>query len=77
MLLAEPVVITGAVANGVPPEATLYHLRLVPVAVKVVPGPPTHKLIRLVTVGAAGKGFTFTVMAERSPSQLPVLASND
>ena len=69
--------ITGALAKAVPPEADVYHLRLVPVAVKVVPGPPTHKLIGLVTVGAAGKGFTFTVMAERSPSQLPELASND
>ena len=67
----------GAEANGVPPEADVYHLRLIPVAVKVVPGPPTHKLIGLVTVGATGKAFTFTVMAERSPSQLPALASND
>ena len=46
--------ITGALANAVPPEAAVYHLRLVPVAVKVVPGPPTHKLMGLVTVGAEG-----------------------
>ena len=69
--------ITGALAKAVPPEAAVYHLRLVPVAVKVVPGPPTHKFTGLVTVGAAGNALTFTVMAERFPSQLPALASKD
>ena len=67
----------GAPAKAVPPEATVYHLRLVPVAVKVVPGPPTHKFTGLVTVGAVGSGLTLAVIAERSPSQLPELAPKD
>ncbi len=67
----------GAEANGVPPEAAVYHLRLVPVAVKVAPGPPIHKFTGLVTVGAAGNALTFTLMAERAPSQLPALAAKD
>jgi hypothetical protein len=67
----------GAEAKGLPPEGTVYHLRLVPVAVKVAPGPPTHKFTGLVTVGAVGNAFMFTVMAERAPSQLPALAAND
>ena len=75
MLLAEPVVITGALAKAVPPEADVYHLRLVPVAVKVVPGPPTHKFTGLVTAGADGRAFTFTFMAERLPSHPPTLAT--
>ena len=64
----------GAAAKGLPPEAAVYHFRLVPVAVKVVPGPPTHKFTGVVTVGTAGI-VTFTVIAERLPSQLPALAS--
>ena len=67
----------GALAKAVPPEATVYHLRLVPVAVKVAPGPPTHKFTGLVTVGADGSALTFTVIAERLPSQPPTLASED
>jgi hypothetical protein len=64
----------GAAAKGLPPEGTVYHLRLIPVAVKVVPGPPTHRFTGLITPGAAG-ALTFTVMAERVPSQAPTLAS--
>ena len=67
----------GALVEAVPPVATVYHLRLLPVAVKVVPGPPTHKFIGLVTVGADGSALTFTVIAERAPSQAPALAAND
>ena len=67
----------GAAAKGLPPEAAVYHLRLVPVAVKVAAGPPTHKFTGLVTVGAAGSALTFTVIAERLPSQLPALVSKD
>jgi hypothetical protein len=67
----------GAEAKGLPPEAEVYHLRLMPVAVKVAPGPPTHKFTGLVTGGAVGNALTFTVMDERSHSQLPALASND
>ena len=65
----------GAAANGLPPEAEVYHLRLLPVAVKVVPGPPTHKFTGLVTVGADGSGLTLAVMAERLPSHPPTLAT--
>ena len=45
----------GALAKGVPPDETVYHLRLVPVAVRVALGPPTHKFTGVVTVGAAGR----------------------
>jgi hypothetical protein len=75
--LGEPVVMAGAAAKGLPPEAAVYHFRLVPVAVKVVPGPPTHKFTGVITIGADGSALTFTVIAERLPSQLPALASND
>ena len=56
----------------------MYHLRFVPVAVRVAPGPPTHKLTGVVTVGAAGSAFTLTTIAALDvPSQPPDAEDKD
>ena len=58
---------TGVAIVGVD-DAVAYHLRLVPLAVSVVPAPPTHRLTGVVTVGAEGV-FTFTVTEALGLSQ--------
>ena len=70
-----PVVVVlgvGAVALPVPPEDTVYHKRLVPVALSADAAIPSHKLTGEVTVGAAGLALTLMVMGSLSLSQVVV-----
>ena len=59
----------GAVALPVPPLATVYHSRLVPVADKAVAVAPWQYVTGVVTVGATGEAFTVTTIDARGPSQ--------
>ena len=52
----------GAVALPVPPVATVYHRRLVPVAVSAVAVSLRQYVTGVVTVGAAGNGLTVTTI---------------
>jgi len=63
----------GAVALPTPPVAAVYHNRFVPVAVSGTAVAPWQYVTGLVTVGAAGNAVTFTVIAARGPSQVPVV----
>ena len=58
----------GAVALPTPPVATVYHNRLVPVAVKAVAVAFWQYAIGVVTVGAPGVAVTFTAMLALGPS---------
>ena len=58
----------GAVALPVPPVATVYQSRLLPVAVKAVAEAFWQYVTGELTVGAAGVAFTFTTMAALGPS---------
>ena len=60
----------GAVVLPVPPVATVYHKRLVPVAVSAVAVAFWQYVTGLAAVGAAGIAFTFTVIAALGLSQL-------
>ena len=51
----------GAVAEPVPPVDTVYHKRLVPVAVNAEAVEPKHKVTGELTVGAEGIGLTVNV----------------
>ena len=59
----------GAVALPVPPEATVYHNRLVPVAVIAEAVSPSHYTTGEVTPGAEGKALMVTSIWARGPSQ--------
>ena len=64
MLPAVVVAGIGAVANAVPPVAVLYHFKLLlpdGVAVNEVAGANWQE-VTLLTVGAAGVGFTTTTV---------------
>jgi len=63
----------GAVALLVPPVATVYHNRFVPVAVNAVAVACWQYVTGVVTVGAAGVVFTFTAIVALGPSQVPVV----
>ena len=52
----------GAVALPVPPVATVYHRRFVPVAVSAVAVSLRQYVTGVVTVGAAGNGLTVTTI---------------
>ena len=60
----------GAVLLPVPPVATVYHNKPVPVAVKAVAVDPSQRFTGVVTVGAVGNAFIVTVIADRLLSQL-------
>jgi hypothetical protein len=62
----------GAVLLPVPPVATVYHKRLVPVAVNAVAVAFKQYVTGLVTVGAAGAGFTVIVFVTVAVLQLLV-----
>ena len=59
----------GAVVLDVPPVATVYHLKPVPVAVSAVAEPLKHKLMGVVTTGLEGSGLTVTAINSLGPSQ--------
>ena len=59
----------GAVALPVPPVATVYHNRFVPVAVNAVAVAFWKYVTGDVTVGAAGKALTVTTITVLGPSQ--------
>ncbi len=59
----------GAVALPTPPVATVYHKRLVPVAVKATAVAFWQYVTGLVTVGAAGVGLTVTTIEALGLSQ--------
>jgi len=64
---------TGAVALPVPPVATVYHNRFVPVAVRAVAVSFRQYITGVVTAGAGGKGsvlikFCWTLILLPQPS---------
>ena len=59
----------------VPPLAAVYQSKFVPVAVNTDDGPPTQRLIGVLTVGELGAGFTNTEIVARGLSQAPTDAS--
>jgi hypothetical protein len=59
----------GAVLLLVPPVATVYHFKEVPVALKGIVLLPSQYISGEVTEGAAGKAFMVTTMAALGPSQ--------
>ena len=61
---------TGAVAVPVPPVATVYHNKPVPVAVRAVAVDPWQKITGLVAVGAGVDGSVVTVIDDLGLSQL-------
>jgi hypothetical protein len=63
----------GAVAEPVPPEAVVYQSRLVPAAVSAETAAPWQYTTGLVTIGAAGVGFTVTSICALGPSQMPTV----
>ena len=60
----------GAVEDPVPPLATVYQSKLVPVAVSGVAVEFWQYVTGEDTVGAAGVAVTFTVIVARGPSQV-------
>ena len=62
MLPAAVVDGVGATIVAVPPVATVYHLKFVPVAVSGVAVAPWQKVTAPVTFGAVVAAFTFTVI---------------
>ena len=59
----------GAVVDEVPPVATVYHLRLTPVAERAVAfAAPWQYVTVEVTAGAEGAEFTVTVIEALFPS---------
>ena len=62
----------GAVELPVPPEETVYHNKLVPVAVKAEAVAPVQYFTGLVTMGAAG--VVTTVMVEVAIPEQPTLS---
>ena len=52
----------GAVAEPVPPDATLYQSKFDPVAESCTDAEPWHKTTGLVTPGAEGTAVMFTVI---------------
>ena len=63
----------GEVTEPTPPTAAAYHSKLVPVALSAAAVAPWQYITDEVTVGAAGVGFTVTVIAALGPSQVPVV----
>ena len=63
----------GAVAEPVPPDATLYQSKFDPVAESCTEGEPWHKTTGLVTVGAEGTAVTFTVITTRVGLSQPAI----
>jgi len=63
----------GAVELPVPPVATVYQRRVVPVAVIGTAGSFWQYVTGVVTVGAAGLEFTVTTICALGPSQPPAL----
>ncbi len=63
----------GAVVLPVPPVAVVYHIRFVPDAVNGTAVAPWQYVTGVLTVGAAGRAVTFTVIAARGPSHTPVV----
>ena len=61
---------TGAAALPVPPVATVYHSKPVPVAVSAVAVDPWQKITGLVAVGAGVEGSVVTVIDDLGLSQL-------
>ena len=57
----------------VPPVATLYHFKAVPVAVKAAAVAFWQYVTGLLTVGAAGTALTVTAMAVLGLSQVLVV----
>ena len=74
MLPALAVLGVGAVVLNVPPVATVYHLKVLPlvaVALKVDALAFWQYVIGLVAEGAAGTGLVITAIKARGPSQTP------
>ena len=59
----------GAVALPIPPVATVYHNRPVPVAVRAVAVAVWHYVTGVVTPGKAGVALTFTTIPALGLSQ--------
>ena len=63
----------GAVELPVPPDATVYHNKLVPVAVNADAVASLQYTTGVVTDGAAVAAFTVTTICDLGLSQLPVV----
>lgn len=59
----------GAVVLPDPPDALVYHFRLVPVAESTPAVASLQYSTGVLTIGAVGKGLIFTLMLVLGPSQ--------
>lgn len=65
----------GVIVLAVPPLATVYHFKSVPVAISVTV-PPTQTLIEeLATTGAVGRSLILTTVFALGLSQAPSIAA--
>ena len=67
----EAVLGVGAIPLATPPTDTVYHERLVPVAVKAVADAPMQYVTGLATTGGVGNGLMVTSIRDLKLSHPP------